>query len=120
MMIRLSKKNEKMFFLVSSANWEAVVCASDTEEAAAIAIEEASMEFEKDLCLSPTITVFNVNDICMDENLDPDLINLFYTPTVLANAGMHSLAKKYSKVIGLMSKNDTNDFENFDNIDDLL
>ena len=40
-----------------------------------------------------------MNKLSCDEAINPDLVNLLYTPRVLADAGMHSLSKQYSSII---------------------
>jgi len=47
---------------------------------------------------------FDITKSYNDMN-DPDSVYFIYTPDALANAGMHSLSKKYSKVIGLLKDN---------------
>lgn len=100
-----NSENEKSIFFVSCANWSTIVDADDRNEACALAIEEASDKYGKELCLSPTIGVMDIN--LTYEQVDAvNNIHFMFTPTVLANAGMLNLATKYSKVIGLMKKDD--------------
>jgi hypothetical protein len=102
-MIRNTEDEKRKIFFIQCANWEGAVLAYDEKEAATLALEEANDIFGKNLCLAPSITVHDMNKISTHESLDHDLINLLFTPTVLADAGMHSLSKKYSKVIKAMS-----------------
>jgi hypothetical protein len=104
-MIRKTE-GSKNLFLVCCADWESVIAASDESDAAAISIERASVEYEKNLNLSPTISVMNITKCYL--NLKPlEEITFFYTPDVLADAGMYDLSKKYSKIIDLMKKDET-------------
>ena len=100
-MVKKSEKGESLFYVVC-ADWEAIVDAKDENEAAAIAIEEANSAYGKNLCLSPSMTVVNMR--LMYDSLDAvESTNILYTPKVLANAGMHDLSKKYSKIINIIN-----------------
>jgi|TARA_B100001564_G_scaffold335678_1_gene325240 hypothetical protein len=103
LMIRKTENPKKLFY-VSCADWESVVESIDKEEAGALALEKANKEYGSSLCLSPTICVFDITKSYNEMN-DPDSVHFIYTPNALANAGMHSLSKKYSKVIGLLKDN---------------
>jgi hypothetical protein len=98
-------ENDKSIFFVSCANWSTIINADDKNEASALAIEQASSKYGKELCLAPTIGVMDVKSAY--EEVDAvNNIHFMFTPTVLANAGMLDLAAKYSKVIGLMKGDD--------------
>jgi hypothetical protein len=99
-MLRKLNKETQIFF-VTCANWESVVAASDESDAAAISIEKASLEYGKDLNLSPTLCVMNISKSFKEVKFLDDTYT-FLTPDVLADAGMHDLSKKYSKIIDLM------------------
>ena len=98
-MIRKTEDDSGKFFFVQCANWEGSVLASDEKEAAAVALEEANVIFGKNLCLAQSIVVYDMNKLSCDEAINPDLVNLLYTPRVSADAGMHSLSKQYSSII---------------------
>tara|TARA_Y100000356_G_C11225102_1_gene271492 strand:- start:51 stop:314 length:264 start_codon:yes stop_codon:yes gene_type:complete len=79
-----------------------VVSAKDQNDAAAISIEKAHDEYGKNLCLSPSMIVMDIS--LASKELDAvESTHVIYTPTVLADAGMHSLSKKYSKVLKMIS-----------------
>jgi len=101
-------KEDKKFFLVRCADWEYVAFTHDNQDAAAIALEEANSIYKRDMKVSPTIGVMDLSSSYSDLELN-DNIAFFYTPNVLANAGMHSLAKKFSKIIKLMKEDDSKD-----------
>lgn len=102
LMIRKYSKTKSVFMIVC-ADWEAVVEAGDIEEAAALAIEEADSIYQKDLKLSPTMTVYNISSSYEKSTATKDM-SFMYTPDVLANAGKHSLSSKYNKLIEIMKK----------------
>ena len=89
------------FFLTKCADWQCVTLASDESDAAATCIEIANEKYKKELKLSPTIEVINLNRSIKQEELLESTYKL-YTPDVLANAGFLDLSKKYSKIIGFM------------------
>ena len=106
-MIRKSTSNKTLFYVVC-ADWESIVEAKDFEDAAALAIEKASEEYGRNLCLAPSMTAVDMN--FMYDSLDAvEATNILYTPKVLANAGMHDLSKKYAKVINLIKEGDDED-----------
>ncbi len=92
-MIRKSDQNKSLYYVVC-ADWESVVEGVDQEDAAASAIEEANNEYGKELCLAPTMVSINLKEVCDDMDV-VESTEILYTPTVLANAGMHALSKKY-------------------------
>ena len=104
-MIRKTEESKNLF-LVSCADWESVIAASDSSDAAAISVEKASEEYEKELNLSPTISVMNITK-CFRDLKPLEEVVFFYTPDVLADAGMYDLSKKYSKIIDLMKRDET-------------
>ena len=93
--------NSNSIFYISCADWECVLVSDDPDEAAAIAMERANKKYGKYLNLSPTIKVVNVN-YAIDKMEILDDILVMYTPNVLANAGLHDLAKKYKKIINVI------------------
>jgi hypothetical protein len=93
--------NQEDLYHVTCADWESVISAKDENEAAALSVEGAHEEYGRMLCLAPSMVVMNLTTIT--KSLDAvESTHIIYTPTVLANAGMHSLAKKYAKVIKLI------------------
>jgi hypothetical protein len=109
MMRKIDKDNPT--FYVSCADWECVLPAQDYDDAASIALERASEKYGKHMNLSPSVGVMNLTKSY--EEMDVvDSTYFVYTPTALANAGLHSLSKKYSKVIDLIKNQDgTEDFQ---------
>lgn len=99
-MIRKTDSSNSIFY-ISCADWECVLVSDDPDEAAAIAMERANRKYGKYLNLSPTIKVVNVN-YAIDKMEILDDILVMYTPNVLANAGLHDLAKKYKKIINVI------------------
>ncbi|MAF25922.1 hypothetical protein CL634_10155 [bacterium] len=105
-MIRKSDREDTLFYVVC-ADWESIITANDENDAATIAIEEASNEYGKNLCLAPSMTVIDMD--FMYKHLDAvEATNILYTPKVLANAGMHDLSKKYAKIIKLIKTDGEN------------
>ena len=103
----LSKKIKgKDLFWVSCADWNNLVSASDSEDAATLSIEVANKEYGKNLNLSPTIEVYNLTKT-FEKNKNPESCKVFFTPDVLADAGLYNLSKKYSTIINLMKKDET-------------
>src|SRR5210317_1735030 len=94
--------SKKKIFLVKCANWKSAQFAADPEEAAALALEEAFDFYKESLPLSPTIWISDTTNLFKEE--EPKDSHIIYTPTALANAGMHSISKKYSTVIKLMGQ----------------
>tara|TARA_B100002019_G_scaffold289488_1_gene305204 strand:+ start:177 stop:506 length:330 start_codon:yes stop_codon:yes gene_type:complete len=109
MIVDLSTENK--LFLIECANWKSIQVAVDPEEAGALALEEAYQEYKERLALSPTISIFDLSN----PNISPNDCHILNTPTALANAGMHSISKKYSTVMKLMinkiNDNDSKDIQ---------
>jgi hypothetical protein len=101
-MIREFSKNKKLFMVVC-ANWEGVVEAVDSKEAAALSLEQADNIYGKNLKLSPTMSIYNISN-SYEDNIASNDVSFIYTPDVLANAGMHSLSKKYNFLIEAQGK----------------
>lgn len=94
----IDPNTDNKLFLVECANWKSVQSAIDPDEAGALALEEAYAEYEEKLSLSPTISIIDLSK----PNVSPDDSYVIDTPTTLANAGMHSISKKYSTIMKLM------------------
>lgn len=100
----ISKKDDQInSFYVSCANWQCVVNAEDTDDAAAKAVELANEKYKKELNLSPTITILDISSILKKMEV-PEDVSFAYTPDVLANIGLYDLSKKYTKIINLMKE----------------
>ena len=108
-MIRKSDKKDHLFYVVC-ADWETVIAAKDASEAATVSVEMANREYGKELCLSPSMTVMDLHRT-YDELDAVESTDIFYTPQVLADAGLHDLSKKYASIIKLIG-NDSSENKN--------
>jgi len=86
----LPKNKLKKLFICQSADWISVINSDDEHEAAAMAVSEA-------------ITLagkkgghFNIGMMisCQEINKNDDSCSYIYSPTVLADAGFHEMAKE--------------------------
>jgi hypothetical protein len=86
----ISKSNLKKLFICQSADWLTVINAEDESEAAALAVSEAvNRACKKD-------NHFNIGMFfsCQEINKNDDSCSYIYSPTVLADAGFHDMAKE--------------------------
>lgn len=86
----ISKSNLKKLFICQSADWLSVISAEDESEAAAMAVTEAVE------CACKKGNQFNIGMMisCEEINKNNDLCSYIYSPTVLADAGFHEMAKE--------------------------
>jgi hypothetical protein len=86
----ISKNNLKKLFVCHSADWLVVVNAEDEQEAAALAVFEAVEHAGK------KSDNFNIGMMisCKEINKNDDSCSYIYSPTVLADAGFHDMAKQ--------------------------
>ena len=97
MFLRESDSDKKLYCVIC-ANWEACTEADNVDDAAALAIETAYEKYDKDMCLSPTVSVMDLTAI--HESIDAvEHIHLLFTPDVLANAGLYDLSKNFKNII---------------------
>lgn len=89
--------DNKCKFYVQGPGWDMIVEDSSPVSAATAAFEEAYEKFGKDIKVSPNIIVV---DLCkvIDGDCDNSL-KLMETTSVLADAGLHQLAKQFKKII---------------------
>lgn len=90
-------ENNLQLYLVSSANWEAVVKAKDNTSAATKAVEYVFKE-DTDMKISPTIMVMDLSSKKNQQNNLEDF-EFVYAPQALADAGLHKVSKVLTKVI---------------------
>ena len=95
---RKVKENSQDLFFISSSDWEAVVEASDSTEAATRALEERMEEFPESTNISSIILALNITKE-LAESSGGDKIELLYAPKILANAGLHEESKKLQTII---------------------
>ena len=91
MIKKIDKKNK--FYFVTSADWEGITECQSASEAANTATEGALREFGKATKLAPGIVVLDLSEYGKLGNSD-EATHVFYTPTVLADIGLHDLSKK--------------------------
>lgn len=86
-------------YYVRGGAWDALVDSPGTPEAATSVFEEQYARQGKEIKLSPTITVINLSSLMSKlEDCESALIEI-PTPEVLADAGLHSLSKKFKRII---------------------
>ena len=108
MIRKINHKNN--FYFVTSADWEGTVHCSSASEAANSAIENVLREFGKETKLAPGIVVFDLGKYGRLGDADIST-RIFYTPSVLADIGMHTNSKKVDKIMQTLSTDsDTWDF----------
>jgi len=86
----IPKNNLKKLFLCQSADWIGLINAEDESEAAAMVVVEAiERACEKG-------NQFNIGMMisCQEINKNDDSSSYIYSPTVLADAGFHEMAKE--------------------------
>ena len=88
----------KKVYIVYCADWVTVSKGLDSEDAATIAIEKMAKLKGKDLSISPTLQVMCLSEIEQDFDL-AQYTEFVYCPKAMANAGFHSTAKSFSKII---------------------
>jgi len=96
-MIKKVSSTEPMFY-VSSAGYEAAICAKNEMEAASSFLEEALSKFGNNLKLSPLMVVFRASDAFYELTDLEEYCTYLNTPTVLANIGKYNLSKNVSTV----------------------
>jgi len=97
MLIPKRERKEKTFY-VECANWSALVNATDPEEAATHAFEQALDGYSSNTEISPIFTVLDVAGAIKEMEI-PDNVHFVYAPAVLANAGLHSTSKQLQFII---------------------
>ena len=88
---------DKKLYLVSSANWEAVVKSKNQAEAATNAVIEIYKN-DENMKISPTIMITDLSEFShSEENLE--ICSFCYAPKILSNAGLHDLSKDLDQII---------------------
>ena len=89
--------NQKAFlYLCQSSDWQCIIEAEDEETAATIAVENLMSLKDKKLTMSMFVAVKQiVNNLFQEE--DEKETKLFYSPIILANAGVYSEANVLDK-----------------------
>ena len=100
-MIKKIDKKNKLYF-VTSADWEGIVECRSCSEAANTATEGALKKFGKKTKLAPGIVVLSLTEYAKYGSAD-SATHIFYTPTVLADIGLHSLSKKVDVLMGKLT-----------------
>lgn len=112
----LRKINKDIFFyLCQSANWQCVVEAQDEECAATAAIEKVMKNCDDEqedgrFSLSMVIAVKKMPSNLIDEK-DNIESTVFYSPTILANAGFHSEASNLHNFLCSQEESENNEQE---------
>ena len=102
MIKKISHKNK--FYFVTSADWESIVHCSSSSEAANSAVEGVLKKYGKQAKLDPAVIVFDLGKY--GSLGDADIATeIFYTPAVLADIGMHSLSKKVDVMMQTLPSN---------------
>jgi acetamidase/formamidase len=85
------KSFKKKIFLVKSGDWECAVNASDAEDAASKAVEQAMACFQE-----AGLEDFNMGFLISCQEIEEDLEKITYvnSSTILANNGHYDLAKE--------------------------
>tara|TARA_B100000214_G_scaffold248641_1_gene182672 strand:- start:1069 stop:1386 length:318 start_codon:yes stop_codon:yes gene_type:complete len=104
MLLPKPTKKENLF-LVEFALWQCVVAAEEPEEAATLAFEEVLEKYKSNTEVSPVFTVLNIS-MSMDKMDIGDNLTFVYSPTVLANAGMHKTSKELQSIIENLKSNE--------------
>lgn len=94
----LMKPNTLERYYVLGADWDALVDSSGTSEAAVSVFEDQYAKDGKNVKLSPTMTVVNLSVLIKDLDCQ-GTVDILSTPTVLADAGLHALSKKFRDII---------------------
>ena len=97
MLVEKPKIKENTYY-VECANWRVVINASDETEAATAAFEEALEKYQTHTEVSPVATVIDISSIMRDMEVG-DNFHFVYSPTILANAGMHKRSKSLQYII---------------------
>ena len=85
-------------YYVLGADWDSLVDSSGTSEAAVSVFEGQYSKDGKNVKLSPTMTVVNLSALIKDLDCE-STVDILSTPTVLADAGLHSLSRKFRDII---------------------
>lgn len=85
-------------YIVSSADWSVAQAADSADEAATKAFERMINLEGSSLKVSPIVEVTNFSKIKQQTLID-DFITLMYSPKIMADAGYHSSAKEFTKLI---------------------
>jgi len=102
-MVRSTENQEKKFYLVSGGEWESVVLAKDSIDAAAAGLEKVFEHYGTSLMLSNCITVTNCSDLKTQEPEEME-IDLFYVPSILSDIGKNGLATELDTILKNMQK----------------
>lgn len=89
----IPKNNLKKLFICQSADWLNIINAEDESEAAAMAVTEA-VEWA---CKKGNQFNIGMMISCQEINKNDDSCSYVYSPTVLADAGFHEMAKELIK-----------------------
>ena len=98
-MLLRKEKEKNSLFLVSCADWEMAIKASDAEEACTGAIEKMLDEFGKGVKVSPVMLSFDFSGYASDANSE-DATKVLSSASILANAGHHKWAKGMNSIFG--------------------
>ena len=93
-------------YIVSSANWSVAQMANSADEAATKAFERMISLKGGSLQVSPIVEVTNFSQI-KQQTLVDDFVTLMYSPKVMADAGYHSTAKEFTKLIDELPNSET-------------
>jgi len=97
MLFKQEDDNRQLYFC-TSADWECVVLADDSNDASRQAIQFGLDELEKDFMVSPCLRVKKINSEF--ENLD----ELFRIDEIFADIGMYKESRSMSQIVKNLSK----------------
>ena len=109
-MIRKIKKETTNLYYVFCADWETVIEASSSNQAARTGMEISFKKFGKSLNLSPTLMCLSLTDYNKTVDIDSSL-EVFFTPELLADIGLHDLSKKFLTILKTMNDPSLSEFD---------
>jgi len=96
-MFRVKSDDISILYYVTSSDWESIVISTSFERAASVAFEEVYDELGNKMNLSPAVIVVDLSNFCL--TFSEDHAKVFATSMILADVGLHDLAKKFKNII---------------------
>ena len=96
-MFRVKNDDVSVLYYVTSSDWESIVISTSFERAASTAFEEVYDELGNRMNLSPAVIVVDLSNFCL--TFSEDHAKVFSTSMILADIGLHDLAKKFKNII---------------------
>jgi hypothetical protein len=115
-MIREVEKENSSLYYIFGADWETVIEANNSNQAARAALESSFKKFGKQLNLSPTVMCLSLTGY--NKSLDIDsCLEVFFTPELLADIGLHDLSKKFLTILKTMNDPSIDEYEALRDLD---